>query len=138
MEPMDGRGYHSAQMPANECAVPVHRGRAPSFTTALGHLFQGDCLDVIADVADASVDLVFADPPFNLGKDYGQAVNDHLADEVYLDWCGRWIAECVRVLKPGGAFYLYNLPRWNVELGHLLGTAGMRFRHWIAVDLKFS
>lgn len=112
--------------------------RPPLYTTPLGQLYQGDCLDLLAEMNEASVDLVFADPPFNLGKDYGKGVNDSLADEEYLAWCGRWIAACTRVLKPGGAFYLFNLPRWNVELGHLLGKEGMLFRHWIAVDIKYS
>jgi site-specific DNA-methyltransferase (adenine-specific) len=110
----------------------------PIFSTSLGRLYQGDCLTLLTELSGASVDLVFADPPFNLGKDYGKGITDSLAEEQYLGWCARWIAECARVLKPGGAIYLYNLPRWNVELGHLLGTEGMRFRHWIAVDIKFS
>jgi site-specific DNA-methyltransferase (adenine-specific) len=87
---------------------------------------------------DASVDLAFADPPFNLSKDYGDGVNDSLADEEYLDWCGRWISECVRVLELGGAFFLWNLPKWNIELGYRLSREGMTFRHWIAVDIKYS
>jgi site-specific DNA-methyltransferase (adenine-specific) len=115
-----------------------HTMRPPLFTTPLGRLYQDDCLSVLGEMDDASVDLVFADPPFNLGKDYGNGLNDALVDEHYLAWCARWIKECVRVLAPGGAFYLYNLPRWNVELGHLLGVEGMLFRHWIAVDIKFS
>lgn len=110
----------------------------PVYETRLGRLYQADCLTVLRDLDDASVDLVFADPPFNLGKDYGRGVNDARADEEYLDWCRRWIAECVRALKPGGAFYLFNLPRWNVELGHEMNRLGMLFRHWIAVNIKYS
>lgn len=112
--------------------------RTPLYETPLGRLYQGDCLDVLAGFDDGSVDLVFADPPFNLGKDYGKGISDALADEEYLAWCGRWIAACVRVLRTGGAFYLFNLPRWNVELGHRLGREGMQFRHWVAVDIKYS
>lgn len=110
----------------------------PIFETDLGRLYNADCLDVLGEMEDAGVDLVFADPPFNLGKDYGKGVDDSLADEEYLEWCRRWIAECVRVLKPGGAFFLWNLPRWNIELGHALNQEGMMFRHWIAVDIKYS
>ncbi len=44
----------------------------------------------------------------------------------------------MRILKPGGAFFLYNIPRWNVELGHHLNTLGMHFRHWITVSIKFG
>ena len=58
----------SAPLPG---AVPPEReaapdgARAPLFTTSLGRLYRGDCLEVLPEVADASIDLVFADPPFN-------------------------------------------------------------------------
>ncbi len=110
----------------------------PVFTTGLGSLYQGDCLELLAGTPDESFDLVFADPPFNLGKDYGQGISDSLKDEEYLAWCESWVKECARVITPGGAFYLFNLPRWNIEAGHFLGQAGMTFRHWIAVDIKVS
>ena len=42
------------------------------------------------------------------------------------------------ILKPGGAFFLYNIPRWNIELGHHLNKRGMQFRHWITVSIKFG
>ncbi len=110
----------------------------PIFETELGQLYNADCLDVLPKVVTETVDLVFADPPFNLGKDYGNGVNDSLKDHEYLEWCERWMAESIRVLKPGGAFFLWNLPRWNIELGHYLNGAGMMFRHWVAVDIKYS
>lgn len=110
----------------------------PVYTTNLGSLFQADCLDWFPTIPDTSVDLVFADPPFNLQKDYGTSISDDLAKEEYLAWCEAWIKEGVRVLRPGGAFYLYNLPKWNIELGHFLNAADMMFRHWIAIDIKFS
>lgn len=108
----------------------------PVLTTTHGTLFRGDCLAFMTTLADESVDTVFADPPFNLNKDYGAGINDRMSDAEYLDWCRTWVIECVRVLKPGGAFWLYNLPKWNIELGATLNTAGMMFRHWVAVDIK--
>lgn len=109
-----------------------------AFTTELGTLYQGDCLDVLASMADESVDLVFADPPFNLGKDYGHGIDDLLDEDHYLAWCEKWINECARVLKPGGAFYLYNIPKWNIPLGGFMNATGLMFRHWIALDIKLS
>lgn len=108
----------------------------PVFTTPLGALFKGECTALLPHVRDECIDTVFADPPFNLGKEYGGKVNDSRAEHEYLEWCHRWIKECVRVLKPGGAFFLYNLPKWNIPLGHYLGTQGMEFRHWIAISIK--
>lgn len=110
----------------------------PVYESSVGRLFQGDCLELMATMSDESVDLVFADPPFNLNKDYGQGINDKLAEHEYLEWCAAWVKECVRILAPGGAFYLYNLPKWNVPLGQLMGDEGLTFRHWIAIDIKMS
>ena len=108
----------------------------PSFETDHGTLYQGDCLPVLASLDDESVHAIFADPPFNLHKDYGPGIRDDLADHEYLEWCGHWIKECCRVLAPGGAIWIYNLPRWNIELGHKLNDLGMLFRHWVAIDIK--
>jgi site-specific DNA-methyltransferase (adenine-specific) len=79
---------------------------------------------------------VFADPPFNLGKKYGRQTDDLRPDEEYLAWSYKWLAECIRVLKPGGALFLYNLPKWNIPLGAFLMQQGMQFRHWIAIEIS--
>lgn len=78
-------------------------------------IVQGDCLDVLAQMPDESMDLVFADPPFNVGKQYGHS--DNRKD--YQMWCSEWIKECWRLLKPTGSFYLMTLPRyleWKMPL----------------------
>lgn len=110
----------------------------PYLTTPLGVLYEGDCLDILPLFDSKMIDTVFVDPPFNLGKLYGKRVNDNLADHEYLNWCKRWILECFRVLKPGGAFFLYNLPKWNIYLANYLSELGMTFKHWIAVNIKFG
>lgn len=91
---------------------------------------------VLPHLDSASVDTVFADPPFNLKKFYGGVGTDHRSEERYLAWCEQWLRQCVRILKPGGALFLYNLPKWNIPLGQFLTTLGMDFRHWIAVEQK--
>jgi site-specific DNA-methyltransferase (adenine-specific) len=109
-----------------------------AFKTPHGSLYRGDCLDLLPAIEEESVDLLFADPPFNLGKDYGAGVSDSLRDSDYLDWTSRWVLKAQRVLKPGGAIFIFNLPRWNVEIGHVLNKAELTFRHWIAIDIKLS
>jgi site-specific DNA-methyltransferase (adenine-specific) len=108
----------------------------PFYTSSLGALFSGDCTKVLPYVKDEVVDTVFADPPFNLGKEYGESYNDLKPDQEYLRWCRNWIEQCARTLKPGGAMFLYNLPRWNVLLGAYLVELGLEFRHWIAVEIS--
>jgi site-specific DNA-methyltransferase (adenine-specific) len=106
----------------------------PHHTTELGALFAGDCLDILPSIRPEVADAVFADPPFNLRKKYGKRSNDDRPD--YLDWCYRWLAECVRILKPGGSMFVYNLPKWNIHLGAFLSEQGLEFRHWIAVEIS--
>jgi site-specific DNA-methyltransferase (adenine-specific) len=109
---------------------------SPYFCTDHGALLNGDCLNYLPSIRDDIIDTVFADPPFNLNKIYGSNSNDDLREEDYLSWCKKWLNECCRVLKPGGALFVYNLPKWNIMLGAYLSGIGMTFRHWIAVDIK--
>jgi site-specific DNA-methyltransferase (adenine-specific) len=108
----------------------------PILATPRGALFNEDCLVMLRSIKSESIDTVFADPPFNLGKRYGARVNDELGKAEYIEWGQEWIRECVRSLKPGGAFFLYNLPKWNVVFGSYLTELGMDFRHWIALSIK--
>lgn len=108
----------------------------PYYSSPLGSLFAGDCLDILPYISSDVVDTVFADPPFNLGKEYGKGFNDELTEAAYLSWCKEWLTECVRIIKPGGALFLYNLPKWNIFLGSFLSDLQMQFRHWIAVEIS--
>jgi len=108
----------------------------PCFTTDFGTLYQGDCMDLLPNIDSEQVDLVFADPPFNLDKEYPSRIDDNLKESEYLEWCEEWLAECVRVLKPGGSLFLWNLPKWNTHLSNYLNSR-LTFRHWITVDIKY-
>lgn len=109
---------------------------SPYLTTERGILFNEDCLKVLSFIKDASVHCVFADPPFNLGKDYSNGHSDALKEQHYLDWCRKWVSECVRVLVPGGSLFIYNIPKWLIHIGSFLNESGMLFRHWIALTMK--
>jgi site-specific DNA-methyltransferase (adenine-specific) len=106
-------------------------------TTARGVLYADDCLRVLSFMRDESVDCVFADPPFNLGKDYGAGFSDRFLKSEYLSWCQAWIAECARVIKPGGAFFLYALPELAFKFAGFMERT-LVFRHWIALTMKGS
>lgn len=110
---------------------------APAFSTSRGAVYNTDCLNLLGALKDASVDVVFADPPFNIGKDYGRGKDkDQLHNGEYLRWCGGWIRESIRVLKPGGSIFVYNLPQWAYHLATYMESTGLSFRHWIAVSMK--
>ncbi len=64
-----------------------------------------DCLAGLAKLEAGSVDLVFADPPFNIGYDY-DAYDDRRREDEYLAWSDKWGAAVFRILKPTGTFWL--------------------------------
>lgn len=103
-------------------------------------MYQTDCLNLLAALKDRSIDCVFADPPFNLGKVYGKrgAEDDALEREDYLKWSYTWLDEAVRVVVPGGAVFVYILPQWGFHFAAHLEQRGMTFRHWIALTMKGS
>ena len=72
-----------------------------------------DCLSFLATCPTESVDLVFADPPFNVGKAYLDKRDN------YREWVSQWVRECFRVLKPTGSFYCMTLTKhleWKLPL----------------------
>jgi site-specific DNA-methyltransferase (adenine-specific) len=82
-------------------------------------------------IDNGSVDLVFADPPFNIGYEYDE-YDDRQEDEAYLDWSRKWIGEVHRVLKPNGTFWLAIGDEYAAELKLLTQKKG-RFacRSWV-------
>ncbi len=105
--------------------------------TKLGRLYRGDCINLMRTLENDSIDLIFADPPFNLKKIYPSEIDDNLKEYQYLNWCENWASECVRLLKPGGSLFIWNIPRWNTFLSEYL-NCHLTFRHWISVDIKYS
>jgi site-specific DNA-methyltransferase (adenine-specific) len=92
----------------------------------------GDVLQELAKLASGSVDLVFADPPYNIGVDYGEGARaDSLPDEEYLAWCRQWIAEVQRVLSPHGTFWLLIDDKYADYLGVELRQASFHRRAWV-------
>ncbi len=67
---------------------------------------SGDCLDVLAHMKSQSVNLIFADAPYNIGKHFGNNTDKWDSVSAYINWCKQWIDECMRVLKDDGTMYL--------------------------------
>lgn len=107
------------------------------FSTQSGSVYQMDCLDFLRTVESDSIDMVFADPPFNLNKLYPSNVDDSLSELKYVEWCKQWLYESCRALKHGGSLFVWNLPKWNTLLASYLSNH-LTFRHNISVDIKYS
>ncbi|MDR0325480.1 MAG: adenine-specific DNA-methyltransferase, partial [Oscillospiraceae bacterium] len=76
----------------------------------------GDCIDTLRKIKTGSIDLVFADPPYGIGKDFGVSKDSFSDVEEYLDWCKAWIDECMRVLKPTGTMYFLSSTQYMSAL----------------------
>ncbi len=95
-------------------------------------IHQGDAIEILKQYPDESVDLVFADPPYNLDKNY-TVYDDEQADHKYIEWCNTWLAEYARVLKPTGSLFVLNLPRWALHHAKFLNQR-LHFQNWIVWD----
>lgn len=102
------------------------------FGSLINTVVQGNALEVLRQIPSESVDLVFADPPYNLDKAY-LTYDDEKDKETYLAWCNAWLDEYVRILKPTGSLYILNLPRWGMHHVAYLNRR-LYFQNWIVWD----
>jgi DNA modification methylase len=94
-------------------------------------LIQGECVKGLAQLEDGSVDLVFADPPFNIGYKY-DVYEDRKETDDYLAWTRKWVEQVKRVLKPNGTFWLAIGDDFAAELKVLVQRdLGFCCRSWI-------
>lgn len=81
----------------------------------------GDALEALSSqIPDKSIDLIFADPPYNIGKDFNGRKDKWDSDEAYLDWCYKWLNLCLQKLRDNGSFYVMtatqNMPYFDIHL----------------------
>ncbi|MBN2594002.1 MAG: adenine-specific DNA-methyltransferase [Sedimentisphaerales bacterium] len=87
-----------------------------------GHtIIWGDAIEVLSDeIQDNSIDLIFADPPYNIGKDFNGTKDKWESDESYLQWSYQWLDLCIKKLKSCGSFYVMtstqNMPYFDIYL----------------------
>ncbi len=98
----------------------------------LNSIINGDCVEELKKLDSESVDICFADPPFNLNKRY-RSSNDSLEIDKYLIWCKEWIDELVRITKPTGSIFIHNIPKWLTYYASYLNPVA-HFKHWISWD----
>lgn len=87
-----------------------------------GHVvIWGDALEALSDyVPNESIDLIFADPPYNIGKNFNGRKDRWPSDKEYLSWCYKWLDLCIQKLKPNGSLYVMtatqNMPYFDIFL----------------------
>jgi len=102
-----------------------------------GVVVCGDAVDFLGSLKEEVADIVFLDPPFNLGKQYGskKGVSDQLKEEEYFSFITKALDRSCDVLKPGGSLFLYHIPKWGMRFSNYL-DGKLSFQHWIAVSMK--
>lgn len=119
------RREKTSEQQAKAAAAKKEHGDAPECK-----VICGDCLEELSKLKKAR--MVFADPPYNLGVDYGNGKKaDALAPEDYLKWCRQWIAQCVNTLTPDGSMWVLICDDWAEHFAILLNDAGLHRRAWI-------
>lgn len=85
-------------------------------------IILGDSVEILKKIKNNSIDLIFADPPYGIGKDFGVTKDFFLNIDTYLAWCTSWIDECMRILKPNGTMYLMYSTQFMPALDRYVDT----------------
>ena len=93
-------------------------------------IVEGDCIKSLSKLEAGCVDLVFADPPFNIGYEY-DVYHDKKGRDEYLGWTQKWIKQVFRVLKPSGTFWLAIGDEYAAEMKILSQEIGFTTRSWV-------
>jgi len=101
-------------------------------------IIQGDCIEVLSQVPEPFADLIFADPPFNIGYKY-DVYEDRKAYDEYHAWTERWMRLCAeKALKPTGSFWVAIGDEYAAEV-RLIGNAlGLHLRNWVIWHYTFG
>jgi len=113
----------------------------PTHNIPVNKLIVGDCIDLMAAWPANCVDLIFADPPYNIGYTYDQ-YDDSRSPDDYVDWSEQWIDGCVRLLKPTGSLYILIGDEYaaqvRMHLRHHEACKNLLFRNWIIWHYTFG
>ena len=89
-------------------------------------IYNTDVINGLSKISDESIDVIIADPPYNIGKDFGNN-ETQLEIQEYSEWANEWIKESIRVLRPTGTFYIYGI---SENLAYLLPLIPIKKR-WL-------
>jgi adenine-specific DNA-methyltransferase len=87
-------------------------------------IIYADALEALKTLPDSSLDLIFADPPYNIGKNFNGKIEKWDTEESYIEWCYEWLDLCIQKLKPNGSFYVMTatqfMPYFDIHLRNKL------------------
>ena len=96
----------------------------------INQIHLGDCIDGMRNIPDGSVDLVVADPPYNLDKDFG-TWKEAEQKQQWLPWSKLWLAECMRLMKPSASIFVYGIHHHLCWIQCHMYEIGLHYRRQI-------
>lgn len=119
----------------------VKNAPLPAATAPVGRIAVGDCIATMNSWPAGCIDLIFADPPYNIGFKYDK-YEDNRGHEDYVLWTNQWIDGCARLLKPSGSLYILIGDEYAAEtrlhLRKLEDEGKLAFRNWIIWHYTFG
>jgi len=103
----------------------------------LNRIICGDCIEVLSKVRKPFADLIFADPPFNIGYKYDK-YNDKVKSKNYIAWTKDWMTICKNVLKPHGSFYIAIGDEYAANVKVIADELGLFMRNWLIWHYTFG
>jgi len=103
----------------------------------LNKIICGDCIEVLSKVRKPFADLIFADPPFNIGYKYDR-YNDKVKSKNYIAWTKDWMTVCKKVLKPAGSFYIAIGDEYAANVKVIADELGLSMRNWVIWHYTFG
>ena len=103
----------------------------------LNKIICGDCIEVLSEVKEPFAELIFADPPFNIGYKYDK-YHDKVEKNNYIGWTRDWMAACKKVLKPSGSFYIAIGDKHAADVKVIADGMGLEMRNWIIWHYTFG
>jgi site-specific DNA-methyltransferase (adenine-specific) len=104
----------------------------------LNKIICGDCVEELSNVSEPFADLIFADPPFNIGYKYDK-YKDEVASDKYIDWTREWMTACKKVLKPNGSLYIAIGDDYAADVKNIATRElNLMMRNWIIWHYTFG
>jgi DNA modification methylase len=103
----------------------------------LNKIICGDCIEILGKTRKPFADLIFADPPFNIGYKYDKYY-DKVKSKNYIAWTKEWMAVCKKVLKPNGSFYIAIGDEYAADIKKVADELELFMRNWIIWHYTFG
>jgi len=102
----------------------------------INKIICGDCIELLEE-ASPFADLIFADPPFNIGYKYDK-YDDNVKREKYIAWTMDWMSSCYNILKPKGSFYIAIGDEYAADVKKISEDLNLHMRNWIIWHYTFG